>query len=328
MKNTEFELDIVRSHADVLHSRKKAGTLRTFYQALRRLLYALGGKATDADNTDVTLIERMAEVAEGGGISPSASGLPNHDRLVVIPGTSIGSVSGESRLAKLQRAISRGVIPIGETFTGYFISSARYYCNGYLYSSGNKLYGSVTLSAYNRAEEYNVEADVWTITYINQGSSTQPITIWRSTENESSRLGLIISRNYIGLYDNTNSVWIWRTPFFPSENAFAVWPISMGGTGGTTAADARTTLSVPEISTTIQLKGALPTNTDLNTIRDSGIYSLSGNNTFYNMPSGITYGLLVVATISTFSFQELTTNAGRTFKRLYANNAWSTWREL
>ena len=163
MKNTEFELDIVRSHADVLHSRKKAGTLKTFYQALRRLLYALGGKATDADNTDVTLIERMAEVAEGGGISPSASGLPNHDKLVVIPGTNIGSVSGETLLAKVQRAVSQEVIPIGKPFTGFFTSAARYYCDGFLYYSENKLYGYVNVSSYSRPYFFTVSADVWTV---------------------------------------------------------------------------------------------------------------------------------------------------------------------
>ena len=82
--------------------------------------------------------------------------------LAIITGTSIGSESGETIIAKVQRAISQGVIPVGTPFTGYFASGARYYCDGFLYSSGDALYGYVNVSSYNNPVFLTVNGGEWT----------------------------------------------------------------------------------------------------------------------------------------------------------------------
>lgn len=89
--------------------------------------------------------------------------IPSGPKLYVVPGTSIGSVSGETILAKVQRAVSQEVIPLGKPFTGFFTSAARYYCDGFLYSSENKLYGYVNVSSYAQPYFLTVSADVWTV---------------------------------------------------------------------------------------------------------------------------------------------------------------------
>ena len=80
-------------------------------------------------------------------------------------------------------------------------------------------------------------------TYISSSRDIdQPITIWDSYDGQV--YGLITSKRYIGLYDSTNSTWIWRMPSFPSEAAYTAWPISMGGTGATTADSAKENLGL------------------------------------------------------------------------------------
>ena len=76
------------------------------------------------------------------------------------------------------------------------------------------------------------------------------------------------------------------------------------------------------------IKGVAETGTDLDDITTPGWYQLPGTNSYTNLPSGITWGLLEVKKAGTFTVQELTTTTARTFKRIYANAAWSAWREL
>ena len=65
------DLDMARLHPDVLFNRKAKGYIGTIIAALRRLLVALGGKYVSSDDTDVVLVEKIADLAENGGISPS-----------------------------------------------------------------------------------------------------------------------------------------------------------------------------------------------------------------------------------------------------------------
>lgn len=63
---------------------------------------------------------------------------------------------------------------------------------------------------------------------------------------------------------------------------------------------------------------------------DAGVYTVSGSNTYTDLPSGITYGLLEVykgSASSTIIIQRLTSITGRTFIRFRGSTSFSNWRE-
>lgn len=65
---------------------------------------------------------------------------------------------------------------------------------------------------------------------------------------------------------------------------------------------------------------------DLNDIKDRGVYSCIGTNTYYNLPSGATYGTLeVINTAGNYYTTQRFTNALLTATRIYTNNAWTGW---
>ena len=73
-------------------------------------------------------------------------------------------------------------------------------------------------------------------------ANNQPITLLQSNADNSERYGLIVAKNYIGLYDAINSTWVWRTPLMTQP--LGAWQINQGGTGATTAASARDNLGI------------------------------------------------------------------------------------
>ena len=141
------------------------------------------GKTAEHDNA--------LDIAEGwrirrGGVDS------NLTDLYVVPGTSVGSVSGETLLAKVQRAVSQEVIPLGKPFTGFFTSAARYYCDGFLYYSENNLYGYVNVSSYARPYFLTVSADVWTVR--NAVASPLPVS-----EGGTGAVTAAAAKNALGL---------------------------------------------------------------------------------------------------------------------------------
>jgi hypothetical protein len=123
----------------------------------------------------------------------------------------------------------------------------------------------------------------------------------------------------------------------------AALPVTKGGTGGTTAATARTSLGlVPQTSATDTTAGALltpgafgwglnggtlTTISDANGQRPSGLYYiLSGSG---NVPV-VGDGLLEVRNLSNaVLYQALTYwGTGRKFERIYVTNSWSPWFEI
>lgn len=64
---SNFDLNKARKHPDVLRNSK----IGTIIKSLRRLLVALGGKYVESDDTDVVLVDKIAELAEKGKISPA-----------------------------------------------------------------------------------------------------------------------------------------------------------------------------------------------------------------------------------------------------------------
>lgn len=78
MSFKDDELNRARLHSDVLRNLQKKGYIGTIIEALRRLLLALGGSYTSTDDTDVVLVNKVAELAENGSISSSviSGGVP------------------------------------------------------------------------------------------------------------------------------------------------------------------------------------------------------------------------------------------------------------
>ena len=81
--------------------------------------------------------------------------------------------------------------------------------------------------------------DIW-ITH-NVGNN-QPIHIGYQDNANSTTYTLVVSKSYIGLWNTQTAAWDWRTPLWQADLANIGWPIAQGGTGATTAANARTNL--------------------------------------------------------------------------------------
>lgn len=84
-------------------------------------------------------------------------------------------------------------------------------------------------------------------------ANNQPITLWQANAGNTERYGLIVAKNYIGLYDAINSTWVWRTPLIPQ--ALNAWQIEQGGTGANNAADVRANLQAAQIIIPTDLAG-------------------------------------------------------------------------
>ena len=81
-------------------------------------------------------------------------------------------------------------------------------------------------------------------------------------------------------------------------------------------------------------RGSLATNSDLNDIYISGVWSLGGSNTYSNMPTGMTYGTLINLNPSSnptanhsFQVQILVNNTIIAY-RFFANSAWYAWHRI
>lgn len=103
--------------------------------------------------------------------------------------------------------------------------------------------------------------------------SDQPITIWMNSADNSKRYGLVVAKTYIGLYDTNNSTWVWRTPLM--TQSIAAWQVDQGGTGATTAANARdnlgiTTQNVEQLTNSYLNLVAIRNNAGMKFIRCSG----------------------------------------------------------
>ena len=76
---------------------------------------------------------------------------------------------------------------------------------------------------------------------------------------------------------------------------------------------------------TFGIKTRLDNGTDLNNVRDSGMYLLGTSGGYVNAPTGLTYGFLTVKTINTITCQTVESPSG-TYTRFYNSSAWGAWR--
>lgn len=73
----------------------------------------------------------------------------------------------------------------------------------------------------------------------------------------------------------------------------------------------------------------LQANTDMNDCTDAGYYSLSTQHTWTNVPSGWTYGFVVVYSLSGRYLQiAFNQGSGEVWQRSYASGAWGSWERI
>lgn len=77
----------------------------------------------------------------------------------------------------------------------------------------------------------------------------QVLTLWQKKWDDTAQYGLVIAKNYIGLYDSKLPGWLWRTPLMNAS--IGAWGIGQGGTGAGTAEAARTNLEIATTSTEV-----------------------------------------------------------------------------
>ena len=71
--------------------------------------------------------------------------------------------------------------------------------------------------------------------------------------------------------------------------------------------------------------GTLPTNTNLDNVKEWSISRLSVNGTYLSTPTGVTWGLLETIPVATLIVQRLSSNS--LYYRYYGNNEWSEWKK-
>lgn len=83
------------------------------------------------------------------------------------------------------------------------------------------------------------------------------------------------------------------------------------------------------------MRSVVESGTNINTVTDIGIYYLSGSSTYTNMPSGVSYGILIVERpnlTGTLISQRLCPcdSAANTYTRVSSNSgsSWTAWRRL
>ena len=71
--------------------------------------------------------------------------------------------------------------------------------------------------------------------------------------------------------------------------------------------------------------GTLPTNTNLDDVKEWSISKLISGNTYLGVPTGVTWGLLETIHITTLIVQRLSSSS--LYYRYYGNNEWSEWKK-
>jgi hypothetical protein len=82
----------------------------------------------------------------------------------------------------------------------------------------------------------------------------------------------------------------------------------------------------------LQRVGTLDSGTNIAAFVTQGIYFLSGNNTYSGLPSGVTWGTLLVfrpiASNAYYTVHLLITAASATYIQIYTPDGWTTWKAL
>lgn len=85
-------------------------------------------------------------------------------------------------------------------------------------------------------------------------------------------------------------------------------------------------------SNAFQSKNTLPSGTDVSAFYTPGCYQLSGANTYTNLPTGVTWGTLLVfrplESLASFTVQMLIGSGASMHIRIYTNSNWSAWRTI
>ena len=140
--------------------------------------------------------------------------------------------------------------------------------------------------------------------------------------NLSNKSGNPSSSDYLVL-DNGTTV----TKIDYNKLAKAIIENYAGSTVAGSAQSVKAALDSLNSNSAAALHGTLPNNTDLNSVTELGSYLLSGSNSYSNLPSGFSYGLLEVvssAKTSPIIFQRIT-DTNRMATRYKSGTNWYPW---
>lgn len=100
----------------------------------------------------------------------------------------------------------------------------------------------------------------------------------------------------------------------------------------TTSAKGNLVAAINEVSgAALQQKGTLQS-TNIAAFVTQGVYFLSGDNTYTNLPSGVTWGTLIVfrpiASNAYYTVHLLITAGSAAYTQIYTPSGWTTWKSL
>lgn len=115
-----------------------------------------------------------------------------------------------------------------------------------------------------------------------------------------------------------------RTKLWPVTHAKAVW---YNESEDTTVWDEFGNVREYISDHLIDMHNALPSGTSIDDVKDPGVYGITGSNTYTGLPSGITYGELLVFRDSVNSgfIAQMLVSRSQIFTRSFQNNMWIPW---
>lgn len=129
--------------------------------------------------------------------------------------------------------------------------------------------------------------------------------------------------------DSENKIGTLETIVANQADSISTINSKIGSTALPTTAQTVTGAISETYSSTLQRKEVLPDGTNLNNLGTAGIYMLNALYTYTGLPSGVTYGTLVVyrptASQNDFVVQTIYTSGPSIYYRSVINSSWTNW---
>ena len=112
---------------------------------------------TNIETAEVFDNEKWEETEIGNKLTDLKSQIAN----IYIVSGALSAVSGETNINAAKRAYNAGLLPTGRPFIGVFVAGSYRFISGYLYLSGDDLYGCGFCGTYNINTLFTVNGGVW-----------------------------------------------------------------------------------------------------------------------------------------------------------------------